>query len=297
MAHLVFMRQDIQRRRVGGGGVPPVGHEGINFVTNNVTAPYFRLDLGSSAFASSNLAWIAADDVGGATMVRAPACNYSPTGGPFGRGYNRFIPGGYSVTVDNPRGEHYCGIGQILGLPLLSPDPTKFTLGMTVRLGSGWFTEGDGNKEVVILRSAGDRPMIIPKIGSSTTILAACDGTVCNCNADLMPREYGNDSNTVPDQELLYGRWQYVEMQMDTAAPGAIYVKVWDEDQVYAGEYIYSDMNEGAGGELEGIDIINFVSQVTSPTAACYKDIALVEGWLGSATNRGPPPGFPGSTR
>lgn len=287
-------REPVVRRPVP---IPPASTSlttGYTGVTRSVSSPKVVLDLVQIPEGNYPV-WVSAGKYPG--LVRAATHQRFTTGGYFGRGYSRFSPGD---VHDRGRGEHYCGIGQIHGFNRVG-DSSRMVVGQLIRFGKTFFTDQAGKdppygdiKQIIFLKDSGARPMMITKGNSSTRVLGACDGTVCNTTGSMTRIDYHNDGNHRPDLNKYLGQWLWVEFAINTNAP-FLRVRTWSEDGTLRGAETISPW--GQGGQVTTLDIIGFVNSIPKPGAQPYYDLERVEFRIGTDANITPPSGFPGSSR
>lgn len=298
----------------GEGGEPfPQGHLNWQNAGQTFTQPYGRvdasLDLTQNGFSAL---WLGP---GSGTLGRAAAYEHVPEGGFYGRGASRFVPGYYYGDAGDPAGQHMCGVGQFNGLHQIAgiESQQRITLGMLVRIGSGYWTETGGGKPVIFLvqnRMRHDnpeverntRPMMIPQNfrDPGTTVIGACDGTICNTNSDPDDDDWWNSGGVnQPDMVALAGQWCWIEATVDFSVyPCPFVYRLWSADGTHQGTTVAKNMTEDVGGQITGVDgVFGFINSVASPTSNCYSEIELIELEMGVLNPKGPPPGFPGSTR
>lgn len=277
---------------------------GYNAATQTVTAATVVLDLAMPA-AGNYPAWISRPPYPG--MVRAATHEVLP-GGFFGRGFSRFTPGS---VIDNNRGEHYCGIGQIHGFSNVG-DSSRMVVGQLVRFGTTFFSDmasvnaiyGD-IKDIVLVNDSCQvnapncRPMMntkgsSPNVGA-TRVMGACMGTVCNTKNDTsQPYDYFNEGGHQPDIDLYRGQWLWIEFQFNSNVPRTR-TRVWSADGVFQGTEIIAPW--ASPGRVTTLDIIGFVNSIPTPGAQPYYDLERIEFRVGTDDNITPPAGFPGSAR
>lgn len=277
---------------------------GYNPATQTVTSPTVVLDMAQPA--SGNYpAWISRPPYPG--MQRAATHEVLP-GGFFGRGFSRFSPG---HVVDNNRGEHYCGVGQIYGFNTVG-DSSRMVVGQLVRFGTTFFSDmasvnaiyGD-IKDIVLINDSCQvntpncRPMMNtkgsdPRVGA-TRVMGACQGTVCNTKNDTsLPYDYFNEDGHQPDINRYLGQWLWIEFQFNSNVPRTR-TRVWSADGVFQGTEIIAPW--ASPGSVTTLDIIGFVNSIPTPGAQPYYDLERIEFRVGTDDNITPPPGFPGSAR
>lgn len=277
---------------------------GYNATTQTVTSSTVVLDMAQPA--SGNYpAWVSRPPYPG--MQRTATHEVLP-GGFFGRGFSRFSPG---YVVDNNRGEHYCGVGQIYGFNNVG-DSSRMVVGQLVRFGTTFFSDmasvnaiyGD-IKDIVLINDSCQvnapscRPMMItkgsdPRVGA-TRVMGACQGTVCNTKNDTsQPYDYFNEDGHQPDINRYLGQWLWIEFQFNSNVPHTR-TRVWSADGVFQGTEIIAPW--ASAGSVTTLDIIGFVNSIPTPGAQAYDDLERVEFRVGTDDNITPPSGFPGSAR
>lgn len=277
---------------------------GYNAATQTVTSSTVVLDMAQPA-AGNYPAWISRPPYPG--MERAATHEVLP-GGFFGRGFSRFSPGS---VVDNNRGEHYCGVGQIYGFNNVG-NSSRMVVGQLVRFGTTFFSDmasvnaiyGD-IKDIVLINDSCQvnapncRPMMntkgsSPSVGA-TRVMGACQGTVCNTKNDTsQPYDYFNDGGRQPDINRYLGQWLWIEFQFNSNVPRTR-TRIWSADGVFQGTEIIAPW--ASPGRVTTLDIIGFVNSIPTPGAQPYYDLERVEFRVGTDDNITPPSGFPGSAR
>jgi hypothetical protein len=254
-------------------------------------------------------AWVSRIPYAG--MVRNATHEVLP-GGFFNRGFSRFSPGN---VIDNNRGEHYCGVGQIHGFDTVG-DSTRMVVGQLVRFGTTFFTDMASNntvygdiKDIVLINDSCQtnvpncRPMMNTKGSGNpalrgaggTRVMGACAGTTCNTKNDTSePYDYFNDGQHQPDINAVLGQWLWIEFQFNSNT-NTTRTKVWSQDRRYQGATIIAPW--ASAGRVTSLDIIGFVNAIPTPGAQPYYDLERVEFRVGSDADITPPVGFPGSAR
>lgn len=277
--------------------------QGFDAPNQRVTSSTVVLDLARPA-AGNYPAWVSRMPYAG--MVRDATHEVLP-GGFFGRGFSRFSPGN---VIDNNRGEHYCGVGQIHGFSNVG-DSSRMVVGQLVRFGTTFFADmasvnavyGD-IKDIVLINDSCQtstpncRPMMNTK-GSdarvgATRVMGACQGTVCNTTNDPNVIDYFNEGGHQPDIDRYRGQWLWIEFQFNSNVPRTR-TRVWSADGVFQGAEIVAPW--ASPGSVTTLDIIGFVNSIPTPGAQPYYDLERVEFRVGTDGNITPPAGFPGSAR
>lgn len=258
--------------------------------TRRVTAARSVLDLASNA-PRNWPAWVS-DATYPMPMLRAATYQRFTTGGPFGAGFTRFLPGSFS---DGNRGEHYCGVGQVHGFDAVG-DSSRLVCGLMIRFGSTFFTDQIENgtmKQLIFINDTGQRPMMLPKGNSLTRVMAPCDGTLCmtGVTPDGTP-DWHNDYNNQPDIKL--GQWLWIEFAVNSNLP-VTSVKTWSEDGELVGEPTYAPW--ASPGRVTTMDICGFLNSIPVQGAEPWYDLERIEFAVGRTAELTPPAGFPGSTR
>jgi hypothetical protein len=288
---------------------PESGDAGINS-SNQATATTIILDLREDPDTKNYIFTTTGNLPGGEAMLRAPSLTHVADGGFWGSGAIRVVPGDWEDGES--AGQHVCGIGSIGSWDTVvgGSGCRQFAIGMLFRFGSGWISEQNGTKEIIVQRSGagggGGRPMIVPKwydplgIGEVNDIIfPACDDEMCNCTRDPDDDAFGNDGpNPYFDYRDYYDEWCWLELSADLDG-NWMRTHIWTADGVHAGTFMAEqDYTEsGTSGSFPGLDNLNFLNPVASPTSNCYKEMCYVEFRLGNSSSITPPVGFPGSAR
>lgn len=277
---------------------PAFGSSGVNS-SNQATSTTIILDLRED-YSESSLLWLTTNQY----LQRAPSYTHLPTGGLWGSGCARFVPGYFTGDTGDSMGQHVCGLGQILGFNSVVPGGVcrQFSFGQLFRYGAGYVSEQNGPKDAIFGRNGnaggGGRPMIIPKwydpLGENQfldTVFAACDDEVCNCTDDPEDRMYGNDVPNPYDARDYSGIWQWMLFQV--SLDGLLRVRIWTKDEAltHQGTLITAQdwADSGTAGDFPELDNINFVNSVENPTSECYKEMCYVKIQLGSDAEIPPP--------
>lgn len=289
----------------GAGDEPAFGARaiGVSESTQNAADTTIILDLRQD-FTDSNLLWITTEPVSG-TTERLPSYTHQPTGGYWGTGGCKIVPGHFTDPGD-PQGQHACGFGEMHNFDTIAGGACRqIAVGQLSRWGSTYYSQQSGYKDLILLRDGdtggGGRPMIIPKVNAFTgdMIFPACDDEMCNCSRDPADDEFGNDEpNPWFNYEDYFGEWVWLELRVDMDA-GWIRTYIWTADGVHNGTFMTEQdfASSGTAGSIPGLDKFNFLNSVDSPDANCYKEMCWIEFRLGSSAAITPPTGFPGSSR
>lgn len=241
----------------------------------------FELNFDSGNNWTQDLMWVEGTSTG---------THITSGGGCWSGGCAKFTP----PTRDS---DNAAGFGRFTGL-----NTRRLNIRFLMKIGTTWFStaregeEGYGNKLIINMASAGDRPMAIlfPHRASPYYYsLAPCDGTICEFQCGGTPNCYwpnGNDTFTIEDGIGLKdyaGQWVCIEHETDLAA-GTVKLYIWTLGGELSG--LYETQSRTGGGTVTGIDIIggyyNEYHIADPNTYIMFDELKIDNKFIG------PPPGF-----